>query len=452
MEILNKKCSFKKHLENDAINYCIECKIYLCNKCNNYHSELFENHHLVNLDKNLNDDIFTGYCQEKEHNIVFKYFCKNHNKLCCAACISKINSEGDGQHSDCDICIIKDIIDDKKIKLNDNIKTLEELFKKLEQSINQLKTLFQNIIENKEALKLKIQKIFTQIRNILNEREDKLLLEVDNQYNNKYFNEKIIKESEKLPNKIKLSLEKGKKINKEWNEKDKINLYLNDCINIENNIEEINFINEKIEKCNSNNDIKISFIPEENREIENFLEIIKTFGKIIDKKENKLFESKINFDEKLIELWLNNKKFISKLLFRKSENGSTSNDFHRYCDNKGTTISFIETTKGYIFGGYTELDWEKEFANKRDGKTFIFSLDNKEKYHSKNNNDEIICFSSCALWFGNAKNPDIIIRGSLDEGECYDELDNTFISGRKLTKGEQYFKVKEIEVYQINYI
>ena len=107
-----------------------------------------------------------------------------------------------------------------------------------------------------------------------------MLLEVDNQYNNKYFNEKIIKESEKLPNKIKLSLEKGKKINKEWNEKEKINLYLNDCINIENNIEEINFINEKIEKYNSNNDIKISFVPEENREIENFLEIIKTFGKI----------------------------------------------------------------------------------------------------------------------------------------------------------------------------
>ena len=205
MENLKKKCSFKKHSDIDAINYCIECKIYLCNKCNNHHSELFENHHQVNLDKNINE-IFTGYCLEKEHNIEFKYFCKTHNKLCCGACISKIKGEGEGQHTDCDICTIKDIIDDKKNKLNNNIKTLEDLFNNLEQSINDLKILFQNIIENKEELKLKIQKVFTEVRNVLNEREDELLKEVDDHYDNIFFDENIIKESEKLPNRIKLSL------------------------------------------------------------------------------------------------------------------------------------------------------------------------------------------------------------------------------------------------------
>ena len=45
---------------------------------------------------------------------------------------------------------------------------------------------------------------------------------------NTFFNEDIIKESEKLPNKIKISLEKGKKI--DWDDnKLKFNIY--NCIN-----------------------------------------------------------------------------------------------------------------------------------------------------------------------------------------------------------------------------
>ena len=57
---------------------------------------------------------------------------------------------------------------------------MEDLSKKLEQSINELKSLFKTINESKEELKLKIQKIFTKKRNRLNEREGYLLLEVDN--------------------------------------------------------------------------------------------------------------------------------------------------------------------------------------------------------------------------------------------------------------------------------
>ena len=67
-------------------------------------------------------------------------------------------------------------------------------------------------------MKLKIQNIFTKIRTVLNEKEDKLLLDIDNKYDNTYFKEDLIKESEKLPNKIKKSIEKGKIIEKEWND------------------------------------------------------------------------------------------------------------------------------------------------------------------------------------------------------------------------------------------
>ena len=68
-----------------------------------------------------------------------------------------------------------------------------------------------------------------------------------------------------------------------------------------------------------------------------------------------MFDSKIEFEQKLFKDWLNKKKFKSELLLRKSRDGSKPEDFHRKCDNKGNKITIIETTKGNIFGGYTEL-------------------------------------------------------------------------------------------------
>ena len=273
-----KKCSLKKHSEIDAVNYCQECKKYLCNKCQNFHSELFEDHHLYNLDKNLKF-IFTGFCQEQGHNkYELEIFCKTHNKLCCLACIYKLDDKkGYGQHKNCDICNINNIKDEKKNNLKKNINNLENLLNGLENSIKEIKILFDKMNENKEELKLKIQKIFTKIRNTLNEREDELLLEVENQYNELYINENLIRDSEKFPNKIKLSLEKGKIIEKNWDDNN-LNSLINDCINIENNIKEINLIKENIEKCNPNNNIIIDFKPDINEDINPFLETIKKFG------------------------------------------------------------------------------------------------------------------------------------------------------------------------------
>ena len=157
MEYKNKKCTFSEHKEIDAISYCCECKIFMCNKCINTHKGLHENHNIYNLDKEINE-IFTGFCKEKSHSDIFEYFCKNHNKLCCAACLCKIKDEINGQHKDCEVCTLKDIKDEKKNKLKENIKCLEELSNNIENSINELKILFEKINENKEKLKLKIQK------------------------------------------------------------------------------------------------------------------------------------------------------------------------------------------------------------------------------------------------------------------------------------------------------
>ena len=243
-----KKCSNKKHSELIAINYCPECKIYLCNKCSNNHSDLLENHLIYNLEKNL-EEIFTDICSEPEHKDKLLFYCKDHNKLCCAACLSKIKVKGNGEHFNCNVCLIEEIKDEKKNKLNENIKYLEDFSEKIDNLISELKILFQKISESKEELKLKISNLFTKIRNAVNEREDELLLKLENIYDKAFFKEALIKNGEKIPIQIKIYKEKGKKLIKEWDDdNNKLNIRINDCINIENNIKSINQINESKEE------------------------------------------------------------------------------------------------------------------------------------------------------------------------------------------------------------
>jgi len=291
MENKTKKCSSKKHKEIDAVFYCQECRIYICHKCENYHSDLFEDHHCYNLNTNLYE-VFTGICKEEDHLDKFKYFCKNHNKLCCAACISKIIGKGNGQHTNCDVCFIEEIKEVKKNKLKENIKYLEDLSINFEKSIDKLKEIFTKFNEKKENLKKNVQKIFTKIRNELDNREDCLLLEIENIYKEIYFDEKIIKEGEKLPNNIKISLEKGKKIGNEWNNNnsDNLNSLINNCINIENNIKKIKEIEENVKKCNSINE-EIRFDPEEDKLCKYFSRI-SNFGNLYHKGESKILQKK----------------------------------------------------------------------------------------------------------------------------------------------------------------
>ena len=203
------------------------------------HSDfLKDNHKIYKLENDINE-IFTGFCKKENHPNKLEYYCKNHNELCCANCICKLKDKVNGQHKDCDVVSIENIKKEKKNKLVENIKSLEELENKFNETLKDLGNLFDKIEKDKEELKLEVQKIFTKIRKALNDREDKLLLDIDNIYNNKFMNEDIINKGEKLPKKIKLSLEKGKLINKEW-DNNNLNSYINDCINIENNIKIIN--------------------------------------------------------------------------------------------------------------------------------------------------------------------------------------------------------------------
>lgn len=47
-----------------------------------------------------------------------------------------------------------------------------------------------------------------------------------------------------------------------------------------------------------------------------------------------------------------------ELLYRASRDGFKAMDFHKRCDNKGSTLTVVRSSCGAIFGGYANLSWQ----------------------------------------------------------------------------------------------
>ena len=453
MEEKNLLCSSQKHRENKAISFCYECKIYMCNKCENCHLEIFQNHHQTKIDKNKNIlEIFSGLCNEKNHLEELNYFCKTHNTLCCVKCIAKIKGKENGQHSDCDICFIEDIENMKKNELDKNIKLLEQLSNTFEKSIDELKKLFDKIDKNKELLKTNIHKIFTKIRNILNDREDKLLLEVDNKFNELFTNENL--KNKKLPNEINESLEKGKLIQNQWNN-NKLNLSINICLNIENTIKYINKINETLKKSSSLNR-EIKFLPEENG-VNELLEKIENFGYLSKVNKDTLGKLLNENDLSLLLNWIksdNNKinDICFELCYDAKTNGDDLKTFHKFCDKIYPSVIVVKTESNYIFGGYTKESWENISTYANDPTAFLFSINNQKRIKVKNCERAIVRTHNYGPIFGHGCAYEICIYSPLLSQSIQITDDSDYGEKKYILCGNQSTKPIEIEVYKIKMI
>ena len=272
MEERKEKCSSLEHKQINANSFCYECNKYLCKKCEILHSKSSMNHKILKVNEK-NNDIFLEFCKEEKHNLELSFFCKTHNILCCPACINKKDTKECGAHKDCDVCQLNEIKNSKLNELQSNIKLLEDLSNSLIKSLETMNQLFSKIKKDKEEFKFKIQKIFTKLRNELNNREDLLLSEIDKQFDNFYCKENFMESIEKLPQRTKKTLEKAKSINTNNN---KLSSLINDCLNIENNIKDINEINKIREKCMNSSNINLNIYTNE----EELLSKIKNFGEI----------------------------------------------------------------------------------------------------------------------------------------------------------------------------
>lgn len=62
------------------------------------------------------------------------------------------------------------------------------------------------------------------------------------------------------------------------------------------------------------------------------------------------------------------------LLYKASDHGWSSQEFHSRCDARGATITIVRTAKGAEFGGYASVPWEKDRGYKADPNAFLFSV------------------------------------------------------------------------------
>jgi len=141
-----------------------------------------------------------------------------------------------------------------------------------------------------------------------------------------------------------------------------------------------------------------------------------------------------------------------------SENGSSWEDFHKYCDNKGPTLLLIHTTENKIFGGFTPLNWKKIEKNEiydESNQTFIFSLNLMKKYDMINHieNKAIRYLKNYGPIFGDK---DIALCEDMKKGVSFaNELCN-FLSDQnlELTGGKgayENFETDEIEIFKVIY-
>ena len=94
-----------------------------------------------------------------------------------------------------------------------------------------------------------------------------------------------------------------------------------------------------------------------------------------------------------------------ELIYRGTRDGSSSNDFHNKCDNKGESIILIKNDKDNIFGGYTSYPWGKDDNYHSSPDSFLFTLTNiyninPTKFPSKNDQKEVYHRSDLGPVFG----------------------------------------------------
>jgi hypothetical protein len=149
-----------------------------------------------------------------------------------------------------------------------------------------------------------------------------------------------------------------------------------------------------------------------------------------------------------------------KLLYRGSDDGFGASNFHSKCDGIANTVTVILTTTGCIFGGFTPVAWKSPDGYKPDStsQSFLFRIKDSRnsaprKFALSNPSQAIQYYASYGPRFGNGA--DISVANGCNENtSSYTNLGNAYVNdteidGTQVFTGENYFKVKEIEVFKI---
>ena len=155
-----------------------------------------------------------------------------------------------------------------------------------------------------------------------------------------------------------------------------------------------------------------------------------------------------------------------KLLYRGTRDGMSGKDFHNKCDNKGKTLCLFLNHKDNIFGGYSFIPWTKEGGDKIADDCFLFTLSNiynTEPTKFSYIKGRSVCHGltkspvfgwGSDLYFGEFNDSDYTRKNNNGSLFPYSYQD-TLGKGKTIFTGDsnnnnQYIKLKEIEVYQVD--
>ena len=149
-----------------------------------------------------------------------------------------------------------------------------------------------------------------------------------------------------------------------------------------------------------------------------------------------------------IQRTLNKKNIKYKIIFRSNIDGDCASTFHEKCDKIRNTLILIKASGNKRFGGFTTETWDGNDINKKDEKSFIFSIDKMKIYDIIPGQNAINCNPDLGpVFLSQIKLLDkFFTQGGTTstKGKNYKTLVDF-----EITDGAEKFGVQEVEVYQI---
>ena len=138
-----------------------------------------------------------------------------------------------------------------------------------------------------------------------------------------------------------------------------------------------------------------------------------------------------------------------KIVYKATEMGDKAATFHQQCDNLSISLVIIETIKGLRFGGFTTKSWKGNCEQKIDNDAFVFSIDKNLIYEVIKNEMAMGCYPKFGPVFFGCQIRIYDNFFTKNSTTCHKKLNYKTTEDYELNNGEQYFTIKDIEVYGV---
>ena len=144
------------------------------------------------------------------------------------------------------------------------------------------------------------------------------------------------------------------------------------------------------------------------------------------------------------------------MIYNGREDGWKAKDFHRKCDRKGPTVSFIQIEDGPCIGGFTTNQWRscEKIDNLNDRYSFLFNLTDSLHFPVKDQEKSIATFAKNGPTYGLG---DLVIFDKFNDSQNLKAMTGKpkykvqKMNGKNLLtdSSEEKVTVRDIEMWQV---